>query len=86
MPHYGWQGPGETRELTLTRVKAPTITEPASSRAEGTEEKTRFFRCTAPGCGRKFKKAMILARHFNTTHDDLMADKDSWRTYSEVVD
>lgn len=85
MPVYGWSGPGEMREITLDRAKPPEVTEPTSSTLPGGPERTRFYKCGVPNCGQKFKKAMILARHFNTNHEDLFEDKDSWRAHSVEV-
>ena len=75
------------REITHDRVKAPSLSEPTGPEADGpVEGAARLFECTIVKCrGRRFKKAMIAARHFNTTHSDLAADKDSWREHVKEV-
>lgn len=72
------------RELTHERAAPPQITEP-SAPSVGVPTRTELFECTAPGCGQRFRKVMILARHFNTNHENLRADKDTWRQYSKEV-
>lgn len=83
MPHYGWVGPGKTRELELSRAQAPTVAEPTDVAVQA--PKKSLHRCTVEGCGKKFKKRMIVARHFNANHEDLREDKDSWREFVEEV-
>jgi len=56
----------------------PEVSLPGSSTME-------LHRCTAPDCGKDFKLAALLARHFRSTHNDLNEDKDSWRDYHEKV-
>lgn len=85
MPNYAWSGPGQLRELSLDRSEAPEITEPLSPRVIGIEQTERLHKCLVSGCGRKFRKAMIAARHFNASHSDLREDKGSWREYVEEV-
>lgn len=86
MPHFGWAGPGELRRIDADRVNPPEVTTPQGVAVEGTgDEPERWHQCVAPGCGRKFRKRMILARHFNATHEDLREDGDSWREYAREV-
>jgi hypothetical protein len=81
MPLYGWSGPGKMREMDLARTKAPEIVMPTT--VSLVKEPVKVFKCTE--CGKKFKKAMIVARHFNSAHSELKEDKDSWRLYVEEV-
>lgn len=84
MSHYGWAGPGELRPLTLDRANAPEVEEPESpDMPAGEHEKTLLHVCTVEDCGRRFKKRMILARHFNASHEDLREDSDTWREYAD---
>lgn len=83
-PLYGWQ-PGGMRELDLARTKTPEVSEPTSVDAAGGSGKAKLFKCGVDECGAKFKKAMILARHFNTNHEVLKVDKDSWRQYLQEI-
>lgn len=80
----GWAGPGNMRVLSQTRAEAPTIqdiTAPVTDEVVA----TKLHVCTVVGCGKKFKLAMIVARHFNANHGDLRKDKDSWREFTEEV-
>ncbi len=79
MPVYGWAGPGETRRLDLDRATTPEVTEPT----EVAKTVTKLQQCVL--CNKKFKKAMIMARHFNKSHEDLREDKDSWREYTKEI-
>lgn len=83
MPEFSWKGPGEMEETTLSRGRAPEIQEP--TKADVTGNKTKLYACKVPSCNARFKKSMIHARHFNTTHEDLKVDKDTWRNYIEEV-
>lgn len=85
MAEYLWKGPGEIEQKTLTRASTPDIQQPISPEPSLPKKKERRIRCTVDGCGRKFKKAMILARHFNSAHEDLREDKDTWRSFSEEI-
>lgn len=86
MGHYHWAGPGQMEEVGLTRAVVPEITEPASPDAIGeVVEKMKLHVCTVEGCGKRFKRPMIIARHFNSNHEDLREDKDSWRKHSREV-
>lgn len=88
MPHYLWKGPGNIEETELARARPVRVDHPIKPELEGpaaSEEGTRLFECTVEGCGKKFKKAMLVARHFNGSHDELREDKDSWREFSEEV-
>lgn len=87
MPNYGWKGPGQTRELSHERASVPEVQAPAGPEVEGApdDERQRLLRCTVPECGRKFRKAMILANHFNASHSDIKEDSDTWREYREEV-
>jgi hypothetical protein len=79
MPIYGWAGPGETRRLDLDRATTPEVTEPTAP----APQRDPLHECQL--CMKKFKKAMIMARHFNKTHEDLREDKDSWREYTKEI-
>ncbi len=72
----GWQGPGQVREMGLERAHAPELTAPAQT---PTKEPMKLFGCKV--CERKFRKAMIMARHFNTSHADLKKDAETWREF-----
>lgn len=85
MPHYGWAGPGELRQLDLPRAKTPEVERPQSPSDPIEGEKTKLHVCTVDGCGKKFKKAMLVARHFNSSHGELREDKDTWREWREEV-
>lgn len=80
MAHYGWAGPGKMQELEFDRVKPPELVEPTSVAMPGEATETVWC-CTL--CDKKFRKSMILARHFNTNHTDHKTDKDSWREYAK---
>lgn len=80
MPIYGWEGPGQTRRLDQDRATTPTVTEPTAP----TAPVERLHKCTV--CNRKFKKAMIAARHFNKSHEELRTDKESWREHVVETD
>lgn len=82
MPLYGWAGPGNMRELTLDRAQPPTFTVPTGPDAAPSSS-VKLFICQE--CQRKFKKAMIAARHFNYAHEALKLDSDSWRTHVQEV-
>lgn len=83
MPHLLWKGPGDLQEAGLDRATKPKITEPSSPNDSPDETKLqKFFYCTVQDCNKKFTKAMLVARHFNSTHSDLREDKDSWREFS----
>lgn len=81
MPRYGWAGPGDVHELTLARARVPTLTEP-SDPGEDTEM-MQLWKCKV--CGKKFAKPMIVARHFNSSHEDQRIDAESWREFSEEI-
>lgn len=83
MANHKWMGPGRVEEIGLARVDAPEISEPSSAR--NSDDTKRRHKCLVPDCGRKFTKAMIAARHFNSSHTGLREDKDSWRNYVEEV-
>lgn len=80
MSLHGWVGPGKLRELGLDRAAPPEVVEPVSV-VEA--EETKIYICAVGDCGRKFKHPMMIARHFNSSHDELKEDKDSWREYVE---
>lgn len=84
MPLYEWKGPGEMRQADLARATTPKLAKPVGPAAETVEGETHWV-CTVKGCGRKFRKAMIAARHFNQSHEMLREDKDSWRDYTEEI-
>jgi uncharacterized C2H2 Zn-finger protein len=77
MPTYGWAGPGKMREMEHQRTIKPSLVEPVN--VQKAKENLTIFKCDL--CDRKFKKAMMAARHFNSAHDDKKVDKDSWREY-----
>lgn len=83
-PLYAWDGPGQTRELSLSRAEPPKITRPASP-TEGSADIDMLWECTVDDCGKRFKKAMIGARHFNSSHSDLKIEKESWRKWVKRV-
>jgi uncharacterized C2H2 Zn-finger protein len=56
-------------------ITAPKIEEPAEPAAMP----DTFFECSV--CDKRFKKAMIAARHFNSAHSEMKVDKDTWRDY-----
>jgi uncharacterized C2H2 Zn-finger protein len=70
------------RELDLARTVAPEISVPAATAVVASESQ-KLFICKQ--CDRRFKKAMIAARHFNSAHMELKAEKDSWRLHVEEV-
>ena len=82
MPLYGWSGPGKIREMDLSRAVTPELLEPSAPTLVAPAT-VQLFKCTV--CSRKFKKAMIVARHFNSAHEDLKEEKDSWRLHVEEV-
>jgi len=82
-PLYGWSGPGEIREISLQRTRRPEITRPNQVESDVDQATEKRITCTVDGCGRIFKKNMIMARHFNSAHEDLREDKDSWRQWSK---
>jgi len=67
----------------MTRARAPEITAPTAAKAADDPTDHAVFQCMV--CERKFKKAMIAARHFNSAHHDLKDEKDSWRLHVEEV-
>ena len=81
-PLYGWTGPGKTRELTLDRSHAPDIASPSGATVVAPMT-TKLIECTV--CDRRFKQAMIAARHFSTSHSSLKTEKDSWREHTKEV-
>ena len=87
MSLHGWVGPGKLRELGHDRAHPPTIAEPTSPITDIvlTEESVKLHTCTVDGCGRRFKLRALVARHFNSNHEDLRKDKDSWREYTEEI-
>jgi len=85
MSLHGWAGPGKLRELSLDRAQSPTITEPTSPDADGFVHAEKLHVCNVHDCGKRFKLAAILARHFNSNHSDLREDKDTWRKYQGEV-
>lgn len=84
-PLYDWIGPGETKQRDLARTTTPQVTKPASPTPALPQASQPRWVCAVEGCGRKFKKAMIAARHFNSAHETLKQDKDSWREWVEQV-
>lgn len=84
MAEFSWKGPGKMEEKTLDRARAPELSAPSSPSVVD-PNKTKLYACGVPGCVAKFKKPMILARHFNTNHEDLKTDKDSWREFLQEV-
>lgn len=84
-PLYGWEGPGKTREMDLPRATTPDLEAPTSPDGGVASPSVQLFRCTVPECGRKFKKAMIVARHFSASHSDLGEDGKTWREFVEEV-
>lgn len=85
MAHYHWRGAGQTEEVSQSRSKAPEITELTNPSPPVEQELTRLYVCGVEGCEKKFKKPMIIARHFNSNHADLREDKDTWRDYYEEI-
>ena len=83
MPLYGWSGPGQMREMELVRTKPPKLSEPQPSQTDFQD--SQFFLCGVPECGKKFRKAMIMARHFNTSHSSLFENSETWRKYVSEV-
>ena len=81
MALYLWQEPGKMIEASHFRGSVPEITEPAG--VDSDSELVKFHKCTV--CNKLFKAPMIVARHFNTNHDDMRKDKDSWRAHSEEI-
>tara|TARA_R110002020_G_scaffold121916_1_gene276990 strand:+ start:1721 stop:1972 length:252 start_codon:yes stop_codon:yes gene_type:complete len=77
MPIYGWAGPGKLRPMTFESTKTPEVSEPIAPSKD--DSKVVIFECTV--CDKRFKKAMIAARHFNSAHSEMKVDKDSWRGY-----
>lgn len=84
MTLYGWSGPGKLREMGLDRAVTPEITEP-SDPGVSEAELMKFYQCTVDKCGKRFKVAMLIARHFNSSHEGLKKDKDSWREFNEEI-
>lgn len=84
-PLLHWKGPGKMERQDLARTKRPEIKAPQRPAVDTGEEPERRFVCTVDGCGKKFKKAMIMARHFNSTHEAEYEDKDSWREHHKEV-
>lgn len=87
MPHYEHKGPGQMVHKEV-QPEDQEVSEPQGADLAGAEG--TFFLCTAPSveddeesCNRLFKKKMLMARHFNSTHEALKEDKDSWRDYCE---
>lgn len=86
MPHFEWKGPGSMERTDHERARTPQLTEPATPTDEPAEqEKKRLFRCTVEGCGKKMPKAMLIARHFNQDHPEMVEDKDTWRSHKEEI-
>jgi hypothetical protein len=84
MPIYLWKGPGEMEETELARSHAPELTRPISIDAPTGDApvKAQRVECLVKGCGKRFKKPAIMARHFNSSHSELFVDKNSWRAYA----
>jgi hypothetical protein len=78
---YLWKGPGRMEEAELNRSQPPKLTTPAGVTQAPHEES---WVCVVEGCKKRFRKAMLAAKHFNQTHTDLFEDKESWRTYVEA--
>jgi hypothetical protein len=70
------------REMDLARTRTPEISMPTTVGLVA--EAVKLFKCKE--CDRKFKKAMIAARHFNSAHVELKEEKDSWRLHIEEVE
>lgn len=85
MPNYGWTGPGQTREISHERAHAPKLEAPTSPDVSDGVSATVLFECSVPECKRRFRKRMIVARHFNASHGDLREDEDTWRDYVKEV-
>lgn len=85
MTLYGWQGPGQLRELSLDRAEVPKIVEPSSPVTDTVVRVVPIHICTVPECGKRFKLRAIMARHFNANHEALRKDKDTWRDFTEEV-
>lgn len=83
MARWRWKGPGNMKRVGIERASKPEVTEPSDV---GQASSTSFVKCTVEDCGRKFKKNMIMARHFNSSHEDLREDKDSWREWAQEVE
>ena len=82
MPLYLWKGPGEMEEVDLARARVPDLVSPTSpTDSPEVNPVERTFHCTVDGCSKHFKKAMIMARHFNSAHSGLKENKDTWREY-----
>lgn len=93
MPHYHWKKSphGTTR---LERVDATVTKEQEMPTPSGTDLPTgdeggivvhRCEACIDEGEQRDFKMPAQLARHFNSSHEELVDDKDSWRDYQKEV-
>ncbi len=84
-PLYLWKEPGKLEEASLARVTPPILVAPGSPDDSPVvnPQKIALHQCTI--CHKKFKKPMIIARHFNSAHSDLKEDSDTWREYSEEV-
>ncbi len=85
MAEYGWVGPGKMRSLDHTRAEAPIIAVPVELSEDGPDAQTQLYVCSIDGCGKRYKLAMLIARHFNANHAALRKDKDTWREYYEEV-
>lgn len=83
-PRYGWAGPGELRRMDEPEYEEKEVSEPDSPNAAGDAAEIRY-ECQVEDCGRRFKVPMLIARHFNASHDELREDEDSWREYAEEV-
>lgn len=84
MPLYGWVSAGKLRELSHDRANTPEITEP-SDPGVSEAELMKFYQCSVDSCGKRFRVPMLIARHFNSSHEELKKDKDSWRAFSREI-
>lgn len=81
---YGWSKERGAYKMGSEVTSEKEVSTPESATAAGGG--TSVVKCTVEDCGRKFKLAAHIARHFNADHADLKEDKDSWREYVERVD
>ena len=81
---YHWNGPGKIEQIDLPRAIPPVVVAPTGPDIPGAvDEKIKLFICTV--CDRKFRKAMIVARHFNSSHSDMKKDAETWRGHMKDV-
>lgn len=82
-PHFGWNKEEGTYRIDSSTEPIETP-KPSGPNAEGGTE--TFHVCTVDDCGRDFRLAAIMARHFNTTHGELADTDDAWREYRKKVE